>query len=226
MRHAWALVLAMACSTNARTPPPAERAKDAVPPSPTAASVDAMSDAPTPDEIEDALHALGSEHGARDVRNVTQERCGCACASRTAPRSRELHDPLSRGERARRPRRQQGSPREAQEGREERRGSGCDREGAEEPAMSDELALRVEAVFVRALLAVAERDKLIDTIEPLRARRAPSTAAWASCSATPCADVGHSRRRSRTPTRSSRRSSHAYPARIRSVLPAAVRWDR
>ncbi|MBA3462717.1 MAG: AAA family ATPase [Deltaproteobacteria bacterium] len=36
--------------------------------------------------------------------------------------------------------------------------------------MSDELALRVEAVFVRALLAVAERDKLVDAIEPLRAR--------------------------------------------------------
>jgi hypothetical protein len=35
----------------------------------------------------------------------------------------------------------------------------------------DELALRVEAVYVRALLAVAERDKLVDTIEPLRARR-------------------------------------------------------
>jgi AAA+ superfamily predicted ATPase len=34
-----------------------------------------------------------------------------------------------------------------------------------------ELALRVEAVYVRALLAVAERDKLVDTIEPLRARR-------------------------------------------------------
>ena len=37
--------------------------------------------------------------------------------------------------------------------------------------MTDELALRVEAVYVRALLAVAERDKLTDTIEPLRARR-------------------------------------------------------
>ena len=37
--------------------------------------------------------------------------------------------------------------------------------------MSDELALRVEAVFVRALLAVAERDKLVDTYDPLRARR-------------------------------------------------------
>jgi hypothetical protein len=37
--------------------------------------------------------------------------------------------------------------------------------------MTDELALRVEAVYVRALLAVAERDKLVDTIEPLRARR-------------------------------------------------------
>lgn len=37
--------------------------------------------------------------------------------------------------------------------------------------MDEELALRVEAVYVRALLAIAERDKLIDTIEPLRARR-------------------------------------------------------
>lgn len=37
--------------------------------------------------------------------------------------------------------------------------------------MSDELALRVEAVYLSALLAVAERDKLVDTIEPLRARR-------------------------------------------------------
>ncbi|HEY5951422.1 MAG TPA: ATP-binding protein [Kofleriaceae bacterium] len=37
--------------------------------------------------------------------------------------------------------------------------------------MSEELGLRVEAVYLRALLAVAERDKLVDTIEPLRARR-------------------------------------------------------
>src|SRR5262245_55612890 len=37
--------------------------------------------------------------------------------------------------------------------------------------MSDELSLRVETVYVRAMLAVAERDRLVDTIEPLRARR-------------------------------------------------------
>jgi ATPase family associated with various cellular activities (AAA) len=36
---------------------------------------------------------------------------------------------------------------------------------------SDELALRVELIYLRALLAVADRDKLDDTVAPLRARR-------------------------------------------------------
>ena len=73
MRHAW-LVLAIACSTNARPTPPPERAKDATPTASSdaaaTASVDAMPAGPTPQEIDDALHSLGSEHGAPDIRNV------------------------------------------------------------------------------------------------------------------------------------------------------------
>ncbi len=81
MRHVWALVFAMACSTNARTTP-TERAKDgptlATPsdasPSATsnaavAGSTDAMS-GPTQEEIDQAFHGLYSEHGAQDVRSV------------------------------------------------------------------------------------------------------------------------------------------------------------
>jgi len=37
--------------------------------------------------------------------------------------------------------------------------------------MSDELALRIEAFYTRALLTIADRDKLTESIEPLRARR-------------------------------------------------------
>ncbi len=37
--------------------------------------------------------------------------------------------------------------------------------------MSDELALRIEAFYTRALLAVADRDKLTEAVEPLRTRR-------------------------------------------------------
>jgi len=37
--------------------------------------------------------------------------------------------------------------------------------------MSDELALRIEAFYTRALLTIADRDKLTESIEPLRVRR-------------------------------------------------------
>jgi HEAT repeat protein len=68
------VVLAIACSTNARTTSP-ERVKDAIPSmkeSPDAtplASIDAMSEGPSEDEIEEALARLSSEHGSQDIRD-------------------------------------------------------------------------------------------------------------------------------------------------------------
>jgi hypothetical protein len=70
------LVFAIACSTNHRTTQP-DRTKDAVAPTPppadatmtTSRSIDAMPPGPTPEEIEEALHSLSSEHGARDIKN-------------------------------------------------------------------------------------------------------------------------------------------------------------
>jgi hypothetical protein len=46
----------------------------------------------------------------------------------------------------------------------------------------DELSLRIEAVHLRAMLAIAERDKLADTIEPLSARRDRADARLATTS--------------------------------------------
>lgn len=78
MRHAWVLVFAFSCSTNhSRTTQP-DRTKDATSPVPlssdatvaTSPTVDAMPTGPTPEEIENALASLGSEHGARDIRNA------------------------------------------------------------------------------------------------------------------------------------------------------------
>jgi hypothetical protein len=74
VKHVWVLGLLIACSPNARTTP-SERPKDAVAAvtadaAPTAVSADAMATGPTADEIDAALASLGSEHGARDIRNV------------------------------------------------------------------------------------------------------------------------------------------------------------
>lgn len=41
--------------------------------------------------------------------------------------------------------------------------------------MSDEVALRIEAVHVRGLLAVAERDKLVEPTAPASIRQSSST---------------------------------------------------
>ena len=49
--------------------------------------------------------------------------------------------------------------------------------------MSDELALRIEAFYVRALLAIADRDKLTEAVEPLRTRREQIDARLESVSA-------------------------------------------
>jgi HEAT repeat protein len=74
-----------ACSPNARTTPSTERPKDAVAPAASDAAVaqtgtgaDAMAAAPTPEEIDAALASLGSEHGARDIRNVEWWRTNAA----------------------------------------------------------------------------------------------------------------------------------------------------
>ena len=75
MRHAWALVFTVACSTNARSTAP-DRVKDAEPvttkgthDATAVASIDAMSEGPSEEEIEEALARLSSEHGSRDIRN-------------------------------------------------------------------------------------------------------------------------------------------------------------
>jgi HEAT repeats len=80
MKHAWALLLAVACSTNGRTTT-TERAKDARPVAPAIDAAPIGSDAmsgPTADEIDDALHELASEHGASDVRNIEWWRTNAA----------------------------------------------------------------------------------------------------------------------------------------------------
>lgn len=79
MRPAWILVL-VACSTNGRTTT-TERTKDDARPVarvvPDSTESDAMT-GPTADEIEQALHGLGSEHGASDVRNIEWWRTNAA----------------------------------------------------------------------------------------------------------------------------------------------------
>ena len=76
MRSACVLVFTIACSTNHATTQ-SERPKDVkTQPAATADAItatgtaDAMPEGPSEEEIEAALHALSSEHGARDVKNV------------------------------------------------------------------------------------------------------------------------------------------------------------
>lgn len=80
MTRAWVLVFSIACSNNTRTPPATERPKDA--PLATAhpadaAGPDAMS-GPSAKEIDEALHALGGEHGASQIRNIEWWRTNAA----------------------------------------------------------------------------------------------------------------------------------------------------
>ena len=75
MRSACVLVFTIACSTN-HTTTQSDRPKTTQPTvmadaMPTATgSVDAMSEGPTEQEIDDALQSLSSEHGAQDIRNI------------------------------------------------------------------------------------------------------------------------------------------------------------
>jgi HEAT repeat protein len=81
--RAWVLVFSIACGNNTRTPPATERPKDAPLASPQAADAsgvagpDAMS-GPSAKEIDEALQALGSEHGASQIRNIEWWRTNAA----------------------------------------------------------------------------------------------------------------------------------------------------
>jgi hypothetical protein len=66
-------VFSIACSNNTRTPPTTERPKDARLASTPPADADAGADAtsrPISTDVDEALHALGSEHGAPQIRNI------------------------------------------------------------------------------------------------------------------------------------------------------------